>query len=200
MKSKSLLTLTLFFICLTGYGTTWTVINSGFTFSPATLTITQGDTVVFTLAGNHNAVEVSQSTWSSNGNTSLPGGFSTSFGGGTVLPAQLTVGTHYFVCQPHASMGMKGQIIVQSSTGIDENPTLAGISIFPNPTADKISVVSDKSKIGSTYTLSDQTGKQVLSGQINEENLTIDLRELAAGAYFFRIDQDRKQSFKVIKE
>lgn len=200
MKSKSLLTLGLFLTSFTGFGTTWTIVNSGFSFSPSSITISQGDTVVFTLAGSHNATEVSQTTWNANGTTMLTGGFQTLFGGGTVLPVQLGVGTHYFVCQPHASMGMKGQIIVQSSTGIDENPSLAGITIFPNPTADKISIVSDKSKIGTTYTLSDQSGKQVLSGRINEENQMIDLSTIAAGAYFFRIDQDRKRALQIIKE
>lgn len=95
--------------------TTWTVVNSGFAFSPATLTITDGDIVQFTLASNHNAREVSQTTWNANGNTALSGGFQTAFSGGTVTAAQLTVGTHYYVCSPHAGGGMKATIIVQAA-------------------------------------------------------------------------------------
>lgn len=52
-------------------------------------------------------------------------------GGGQLLTASLTPGTHWYVCQPHASMGMKGTINVQISTGLNDvvqNTTTA----FPN--------------------------------------------------------------------
>lgn len=94
--------------------TTWTVTNSGLTFSPATLTITEGDIVQFTLGGSHNSREVSLATWTANGNTALSGGFQTAFAGGTVTAAQLTAGTHYYVCAPHAGASMKARIIVQA--------------------------------------------------------------------------------------
>ncbi len=89
-----------------------TVTFSGLTFSPSTLTITEGDTVVFVLSGLHNAQEVSQSTWNANGTTPLGGGFSVPFGGGEAVPAG--TGTHYFVCQNHVISGMKGRIIVEA--------------------------------------------------------------------------------------
>lgn len=51
-------------------------------------------------------------TWSVNGNTPLSGGFTRPFGGGLLTPSTgLTVGTHYYVCSPHASSGMKGIIV-----------------------------------------------------------------------------------------
>ena len=87
-----------------------TVMNMGFSFSPSLLTINAGDTVRFNLDSNHNAVEVSQTTWNANGNTPN-GGFSVGFGGGDVVFN--TPGTFYYVCQPHASGGMKGRIVVQ---------------------------------------------------------------------------------------
>jgi hypothetical protein len=59
---------------------------------------------------------VSQATWNANGTTPLPGGFSVPFGGGMVLPSQLGIGTHYYVCQAHVSFGMKGKIIVTGSS------------------------------------------------------------------------------------
>lgn len=116
-----------------GFATIWTIIDVGFTFSPATITITAGDTVNFNINNTHKVEEVSQSTWNSNGNTPLPG-FSTPFGGGMVLPGQLGVGVHYYVCTVHASSGMKGIITVQNPAGIAENDKAqGGISIFPNP-------------------------------------------------------------------
>src|SRR6185503_21005854 len=87
-----------------------TVTFSGFTFSPSLITITEGDTVVFILSGIHNAREVSQATWNINDTTGLGGGFAVPFGGGQAVPAG--TGTHYYVCQNHAGLGMKGRIIV----------------------------------------------------------------------------------------
>lgn len=88
---------------------TYTVVSSGFTFSPATITVHAGDTIQFNLSSIHNAVEVSQATWNANGTTSN-GGFSLPFGGGALV--LVDTGTYYYVCQVHASMGMKGMIIV----------------------------------------------------------------------------------------
>ncbi|MGY8932434.1 MAG: hypothetical protein ACKVH2_06955, partial [Flavobacteriales bacterium] len=61
---------------------------------------------------SHNAVEVNQSTFLSNGTLSN-GGFSIAFGDtGTFIP---TINqTYYYVCQPHVLFGMKGVIISNS--------------------------------------------------------------------------------------
>jgi plastocyanin len=93
--------------------TTYTVVDQGFSFSPSTLAINLGDTVVFNLAMIHTVVEVSQATWNINGNTSN-GGFSLPYGGGTLVLTN--TGTYYYVCGPHASMGMKGTITVSQTT------------------------------------------------------------------------------------
>ena len=99
---------------LTSFSTTWTVTAPSFplAFTPTLITITAGDSVKFVLAGTHDAREVSLTTWNANLNTPLPGGFQTPWSGGLVLPAQLGVGTHYYVCTPHAAFGMKARIIV----------------------------------------------------------------------------------------
>lgn len=115
---------------------THTVTNVENVFTPATITIDEGDTVVFSIGLDHNAAEVSQTTWDSNGTAPLAGGFYAGFGGGTVTG--LAAGTHYYVCQPHAEFGMKGRIIVNPVT--DAGPTAgrtpARFSLaqnFPNP-------------------------------------------------------------------
>lgn len=92
-----------------GFGTTHTISSVGLTFSPSTITITAGDTVIFALTSIHDAVEVSQATWNANQIT-RNGGFTVPFGGGSTI---LTVlGTHYYVCENHGPMGMKGIITV----------------------------------------------------------------------------------------
>ena len=79
------------FIAVSGFCTTWTVQNSGFTFNPDNLTIIVGDDVMFNLDGIHNSVEVSEATWNMNGNTPLAGGWATGFGGGLVPASMLEV-------------------------------------------------------------------------------------------------------------
>jgi plastocyanin len=89
--------------------TSYTITTVGMSFSPDTIICDVGDTINFILGGYHNAVEVSDSTWLANGNTSN-GGFSFGYGAtGMFIPDQCH--TYYYVCQPHASSGMKGVII-----------------------------------------------------------------------------------------
>lgn len=94
--------------------TTHTVTTPGLNFSPASLTISLGDTINFAIGTSHNVVEVDLTTWSSNGNTPLPGGFSLPFGGGLLILQ--SVGSYYYVCSPHASLGMKGMITVENTS------------------------------------------------------------------------------------
>jgi len=116
--------------------TTHTITNSGFTFSPSSLTIELGDTVLFSIGGTHTVVEVSQTTWNANGNTQLPGGFSRGSGGGTVVIT--TTGVHYYVCGVHNLSGMKGTITVNPVTDVqpvsDRTPARFSLAQnYPNP-------------------------------------------------------------------
>lgn len=105
------------------------ITNNGNSFVPDTLYVNIGDTVIFNITNNHNAVEVSENTWNSNG-TITNNGFNIAYGGGNFIVDSIK--TYYYVCQPHAGMGMKGVIIsspnpcnktvTQSLTGFDPQP------------------------------------------------------------------------------
>lgn len=136
---KIILILLLVTAYLHAFSTTWQVVNSGYTFSPATLTIAQGDNVNFILESMHNAVEVSQSVWNANGNSPVIG-FSLPYGGGLVSASALTLGTHYYVCAPHASLGMKGEIIVQATTAVNDPNIENDILVYPSPAIDHLNV------------------------------------------------------------
>ncbi len=107
------------FLFSTSHATIHTVSSSGYTFSPSSVSIQLGDTISFSLSSIHNAEEVSQSTWSADGTTS-DGGFETPYGGGLVVLTH--TGTYYYVCATHASLGMKGTITVNSTTGVNDSP------------------------------------------------------------------------------
>lgn len=106
------------------FGVTHLITGPGFTFSPSSLTINLGDTVQFSLASIHNAVELNQATWNANGTTSN-GGFVVPFGGGTLVLTH--VGTYYYICQAHAFFAMKGIITVQAANPASNTITIESV-------------------------------------------------------------------------
>ncbi len=190
MKKIMTLAFSSFFTSLTGLCTVWTITNSGVTFSPATVTINQGDTVNFVLESEHNAIQVSQLTWNANGSVALSGGFQTSFGGGMVLPEQLTPGTHFYVCTPHASFGMKGTIVVQATTGIGNNELLPDFSIQPNPSNGKFKVETKALQSSKQPDLKvfNVRGEKIHQSVITSQETEIDLNDQSSGIYFVRLD------------
>ena len=166
MKRFILLALIMAITTGISFATKHTITNSGFTFSPSTLTINVGDTVIFTLASAHNALEVSKATYDANGNTSN-GGFTVPFGGGTVIFKN--AGIFYFVCEPHASLGMKGIITVSTPAGINTLSTgNTFVEVYPNPASDYMTIsYSLDSKANVTIKLIDAEGRNV-SGIVSE--------------------------------
>jgi hypothetical protein len=86
------------------------------------------------------------------------------------------------------------------SVGINETINDKLFTIYPNPSQSIVNVQADAKLIGSAYSIHDNTGKVVLSGKINTENISVDLGNLAAGIYLFNVGENVKQTFKVIKE
>lgn len=190
-------------LCITPFflnaQTTYTVTNSGFTFTPDTVNAVVGDAVNFTLGNQHNVVEVSQATWSSNGNTSN-GGFSLGFGGGTV---NLTsAGTFYYVCQPHASMGMKGVIIVTAANGVEETKSDISVSIYPTVAIDFVQVNLNDNTGNFKVEILDLSGKIIRnSSMVGGLNHRMDVSAFSPGIYFMRIsDGDRIRTLKFVKQ
>ncbi len=198
MKTGILLSMLFLSFSFSGFSTVWKVTYSGYKFTPDVITINTGDSVKFELSAYHNASEVDERTWSQGGNSHLASGFETPYGGGLLLPDKLGTGTHYFVCTPHASLGMKGKIIVQAVTAVSENKLLAGISVYPNPATDFIKVKTTGIK-EDTFVISDQAGRQVLSGRLNPE-ATINISSLVPGLYFLQAGEQRKQVYKIVKQ
>jgi len=179
-----------------GVAKTHIITNSNFTFSPSAVTIDLGDTVIFQIAFIHNAVEVSQATWNANGNTPLPGGFSVGFGGGTVVLTM--VGTHYYVCQPHASLGMKGTITVKSAMGIGDNnastPTTYSLrQNYPNPFNPSTTIGFSLPMSGNVtlkvYNMLGQEVATLVNGELEAGVYSVvwTPKELASGIYMYRL-------------
>ncbi len=84
-------------------------------FSPSTLNAVVGEKITFIIGAGHTATRVDEATWNANGTTSN-GGFDYSEGSYTYEVQPSDVGTIYYVCLLHVTMGMKGTIIVTTSS------------------------------------------------------------------------------------
>ena len=143
-------------------------------------------------------VEVSKPIWDANEATPLSGGFSLPFSGGLLIPEQLAIGTHFYVCTPHAMLGMKGSIVVLGPSSI-ASTAIQSISFFPNPATDLLAVKAGPDLIGSNYHIMDVTGKQVAMGKFENEESYINISGLMTGIYFFQTTSQRKQVLRFIK-
>lgn len=172
------------------FSTVHTVVNVGFTFSPAELTIDFGDSVNFTIGGAHQVREVSETDWDANSSTALSGGFETALGGGMLLPASLPVGTHFYVCIPHAGMGMKGKIIVNpSSLSIEKTEARTTFSVSPNPSSGlfTIQLSSNAAVISGQAEVFNLLGERVLQLELNGTQTNVDLSSFDRGIYFVKL-------------
>ena len=201
MKTKTLLFALLFIATTSVFATTWTVTNSANTFTPATITINLGDDVMFNITNAHDAREVSEATWNVSGNTALSGGFQTPFGGGLVPASQLGVGTHYYVCTPHASIGMLGRIIVQDlTTSIASVGQSLNSSVYPNPTTDFIKVDLSDNSNGVGFEVFNAVGVLIMTGKLSDEVSTIDVRNLPSGTYLMQLKGRQNTRLKFVKQ
>ena len=91
-------------------------------------------------------------------------------------------------------------LTVNNNVGINEASQDNLFSVYPNPAQSVINVKADIKLIGKVYSVYDNTGKVVLTGKLNSENTTIELSNLSIGIYMFRVGENMKQTFKVIKE
>ena len=170
-------TLLLLILAFSGYSQVTIFTANSLTFIPAESTIELGETVTFEVSGIHTATQVSEETWLADGNTPLPGGFDFSDGSHEYTPTE--VGTIYFVCQPHAGMGMKGMIVVENTTGIAETGSAALFRIYPNPVADQVNIETAGT---SQFVLIDVQGREVIRRTVNA-NDRIDVSQLPEGNY-----------------
>jgi plastocyanin len=152
-----------------------TTLNSN-TFSPDVVTIQLGESVQFNIGSIHTATQVSEATWMANDSDPLSGGFNFSSGSHIYTPTE--IGTIYYVCQPHANMGMKGRIIVETNTTITEVPT-PQFRIYPNPAVNEISIESSDAQ---ELILIDVQGREVMKTML-KGNDTVDVSSLPEGNY-----------------
>jgi len=92
-------------------------------------------------------------------------------------------------------MGNSIRCIKDNTLNIQEEIKLK-TNIYPNPTNENVTFVTDGSYSGQTYEVYDVTGKLVVSGQVNSTEESIDLSEQPSGVYMLKVKDD---IFKIVK-
>lgn len=72
------------------------------------------------------------------------------------------------------------------------------VSIYPNPAKDAFIISANSRLINTGYTISDVTGRLVLSGKLKGEQTHVSINDLASGVYMLQLGE-RKICYKVIK-
>ena len=77
---------------------------------------------------------------------------------------------------------------LSSFVGLEKGKRLTKLDMYPNPANNQITVNTSSELIGSTYSVFDFTGKIILSGTVNSENTTIELKSLPNGLYVLQFE------------
>lgn len=183
--------------------TSHNVTVSSYKFSPANLTITAGDEVVWTNIGGTHNVDGKQSVFALN-----PESFGNNLGSGWTYKFVFnTAGTYNYQCDPHAAMGMVGNIVVNPKS-VTSSESLANnsgnILLYPNPASQYIEL-----KIPANYSAINSLKVYSIAGALidqqafpgNSLSLRYDISPFKNGIYFMEINaENRKDVLKFIKQ
>lgn len=87
-----------------------------------------------------------------------------------------------------------------SALGIEDMSDAYGITVYPNPTSDVLNIVSQRVQVES-ISLTDATGRSVLSSKINSNDEELNIGHLPKGIYILTIKVDGKEiTKKIIKK
>lgn len=99
-----------------------------------------------------------------------------------------------------SSTGSQIALEVTQTLNLDNN-NLVSLSIYPNPTSSVLNI-NVKTENSYQYTLTDLTGKQVLSGAVSNLESKVDLSGLNSAIYILNIKQNNNtiESYKIVKK
>lgn len=185
---KHLLFSILSLLGLTLNAATQSVTVKNYSFTPSTLSVKAGDTVIWSFTGGtHTTTSGSNCTsdgkWDSGDKSS-----------GTFSFVFKTVGSYPYFCTPHCSLGMTGTITVTAATGIELSKyNDVKISNFPNPFKELTNIVVASIEPSTlNINIRDLNGRNVftkenLKATNGENNYPIDLSGINSGMYIMQL-------------
>ena len=90
-------------------------------------------------------------------------------------------------------------LTVNNNASIDALSNDKLFSVYPNPAQNQLQVKAGIELMNASYSILDNTGRTVLTGQLTSENTVIELSGLSNGTYFLNVGDQLKESFKVLK-
>lgn len=180
MNYKSLLLPVLVcFVCSTSFATKHNIAVAEFSFTPSSLTIPLGDTIVFNwVNGTHTATS-----------TSVPAGaapFDAPISSGSVILTYVPtkVGNYTYICTPHSSMGMTGSFSVTFPTSITQG-NMPVFSLSPNPARNNVQVQLSDNQVPTRVSIINIIGKELYYG-VYTGIASINVENLPNGVYFIK--------------
>ena len=104
------------------------------------------------------------------------------------LPLGTSIGNTayiYFDFNPPVVTNTTSNII--SSIGFDEQANLHAIKVYPNPTYDYVTIVTETKSLNCNAIVYNMLGKELFSQKINGQNTTINLKGLSQGNYLLKL-------------
>lgn len=178
-------TLSLILLCCTAQAqTTHQLFAIDFQFNPSVINAIEGDSLQITFnPTTHTFTQVSEETWNANG-SEPDGNYNIGPGVSSITIPLDATGTIYYVCLPHASMGMKGIVNVMLETGTVDPAAPAPLTLHPNPASEQLWV--DLPSGGDRMVLLvDATGREVRRQQVLND-VPLQIGDLQPGIYVVR--------------
>jgi len=91
-----------------------------------------------------------------------------------------------------------GTISNRSGPNMEESPT-TGLSIYPNPVSNQLTIQNDNYKTLGSLAIYDVSGKLMYKKFVGSSRITIELKSFSAGVYYIRSDKIRA-TIKFIKQ
>jgi hypothetical protein len=90
--------------------------------------------------------------------------------------------------------------LTMSNVGIGIIQNESKFSVYPNPANDRITIKISNPGSASGYSITDNTGRIILSGHLSGTTTSINLDQLSAGFYFVHLDQAGTAPLKLVKQ
>ena len=153
-------------------------------FSPVEITISEGDTIIWTNSeGNHN-VNGTQGTYPSN-----PESFGNDVATGWVWSHVFTIeGVYEYQCDPHVRSQMFGTVIVEAAiaSAVEDFNITSALKVYPNPAINELTIASE---LGiESVSILNLAGQRILNtAGLGFKEQTLSLEDFSPGVYLIEV-------------
>jgi hypothetical protein len=90
--------------------------------------------------------------------------------------------------------------IVNGLTGISNIAESTAVSVYPNPATDDINIKVSGAMVGTTYEITDVTGRKLMGNSLKQEITTVPISDLVSGIYLIHLGNRNDTVYKIVKE